>query len=605
MLWILGLLCVIQKHVCMHDYYERQDLRSQQPENLRRKTLEETEITRTGLNQMLRIHFNTDQFKGDQKENLDKMFDDIKSFLSFLNIDTSEVQNSTSLASLKSHSVCSGKCNSVPSNLPEDVDLYILVKPEPLKGSTLAQAAAIDDCRTQSKRPYAGYIKINSNRNITVQYLNSSHRDLITTILHELQHVLSFSSSNFEKWIGYDQDKVRKSIVNEKYNITQTFLITPRLKEWVHSRFFVHSSKYDDFGLELEDDGGEGTVNSHPNARLYFTDLMQGVTYGPAYISPIFFLSLLDSGWYTIPDENLMNSRMELLPYLDLTLVQTTEIQNEKLLDNPAYIAYPPSYLCKSGATTCFPGNLYKAVCDLISVKDFYKVNADDRPIVQERNHSWYYPSETSLVINESTLDLAPTYSPYRPCNEEPADGKDIGEEYSDSSICVMSLSASITESISYSPKCMKAECLSDNKLAIIYKDKRYTCQNDGDKLSIPGYPGYIICPPARSVCTIKTNKREPTILVNEIIPDRGTYQGKNIIQFNGQGYKQYSNLTIAVGGVDCKPVHMNDKMILCKLGEGKDSLKGQTVDIVLKNNDITTTLEKSYIFLNTKYDGK
>lgn len=97
-------------------------------------------------------------------------------------------------------------------------------------------------------------------------------------------------SKNTIQEINRSHWKVRKGSINRVMHM----LVTPKVVEESRNHFSCNNLE----GAELEDQGGEGTVLTHWEKRVFENEAMTGVhTQNPVY-SRITLALLEDSGWY-------------------------------------------------------------------------------------------------------------------------------------------------------------------------------------------------------------------------------------------------------------------------------------------------------------------
>jgi len=505
-----------------------------------------------------------------------------------------------------------------------DTDLAILVVARPYgnTSSTLASASVLGREST-NRRPTIGVIKINpSVLPSEPQDYNSGNRQFFTTLVHELMHVLAFSQGTFDDWYdpltGLSHDKIIVNYKN-KHDMDQTFLSTPRLRDWVHKRFNVHSSNLLDFGLEIEDGGGAGTAGSHPNERLFFTDLMQGKTYGIAYIGPIFFMSLEDSGFYTI-NSSVRAEIEEDFVYLDISKTSRTERINENILIESGWHTFPKSYMCdKPDTSMCFYDYATKGVC-------FLKKSTKGS---SEIPSSWYNPKNQTYIGSDDVLDHLPLIIPatasYCRNPDAPAELKkqagfetyDPGvyaETYGNQSVCAMStlfndrMGGVLPSEVA---SCFYAWCGTDYRVRLVINGKEMFCKEPGMRFTVPGYGGYVVCPPGKAACSNLPKKK----LINmiDVIPDRGPIDGTNLIRIHGYGFDEFdkNDLSIRLGPVNITIIDKTDTNILAQVQSIPESIRSSLImkAVVLHgevagNPEITTDLEGMYTFTSKTFEG-
>ena len=119
-----------------------------------------------------------------------------------------------------------------------------------------------------------GFVLLNKNYSIN----NTNSEEYLTMILlHEITHILGFSKVLYE-FYQYSGNITTTQTVN---GVERTFIITPTVKK-VASEHFGCSSI---IGVELENQGGKGSVGSHWEARIMLGDYMISTDYYEQVIS--------------------------------------------------------------------------------------------------------------------------------------------------------------------------------------------------------------------------------------------------------------------------------------------------------------------------------
>jgi hypothetical protein len=171
-----------------------------------------------------------------------------------------------------------------------DADLVVFVSAAKTASGTVAWATA---CETdQYGRPTAGVLNINPSY---LQESDSSafQRDqLVRIIAHELTHILGFNSAAFRS--SYPNGTFNGN-VQSRGRPTTTGLSSPAVLRAAKT-FFGCSTLT---AVELENEGGSGTISSHWERRVLYDDLMSGTT-GRNRYSSLTLAALEDSGWYTV-----------------------------------------------------------------------------------------------------------------------------------------------------------------------------------------------------------------------------------------------------------------------------------------------------------------
>lgn len=669
MLLLLFAAVSCQVFTCMHDIHMNSELRKSEPESLRNlhditaalnpdgtNPTNSTNVTLPAHNH-LRIHFNMDSINDTSKDKYHQCTaeghpetkcqatdvlnqakrDIIYSTFKYVERYLSENINVTDWA----------RSNDKQYDL--EIEVFARGGSFGAKSSGLAFASS-SNYHPQSQRPISGTITVNPSKLPSEpQTIESGDRQFIMTVIHELNHILSFSSSLFGKWHpnGRNQTENKKVLhytndngdeISESdytsYNSTlvpHKYVRSDRLKKWVNDRFHVLNSSLTGLGLEIEDSGGSGTAGSHPNEKLFFTDLMQGRTYGPGWLSPIFYNTLLDTGWY-VPSKNLIED----LIYLDDHFNTKIHV-NESILLKPPQRSIPLPYQCQSTSLqACFYDYTWTGTCSLVQWNDPEKVEPEDM-----NKKDWYNPNEQSLVGQDNMLDYANLVLPWYSCRSTGDNGlkrmvdfepdynySKYGEAFLPNSTCAMStLQQGFTGSLLSTSRCYEAWCGTDNRVRLIVNGEEYYCKKDGQQAKFSGFAGSITCPPAAQVCA--NRKLKEIFGVTSLFPDRGPIDGQNLVAIVGNNYDNYQNVTIKLGTVPCEIKVYKDNYILCKLQKPDDTTQKlireksnilkQTLDTntekneyrmfkafyVVKstNNRTNTTYPDSYYFTKRKYD--
>lgn len=203
----------------------------------------------------------------------------------------------------------SSKLSPKNNTLRNDIDFYmsIYLRPRAHFSSTVASAIGHFIDSANSKRTFYGSISINPialDKYGESDY-DSESRTLFEVFLHETIHALFFNPllySRFESQYPNDNTKTVECNAYPEINMTKIFTIitNEHLKKWATERWGADSFGRCPMGIEVEDDGGEGTVGSHTEARLYPKDLMNGVAQSGsrAIISDVLFTMAESTGWY-------------------------------------------------------------------------------------------------------------------------------------------------------------------------------------------------------------------------------------------------------------------------------------------------------------------
>lgn len=530
-----------------------------------------------------------------------------------------------------------------------DLFIFVLERAYGETSDTLASASPLRSVSSSSSnfldrgRPYIGQIRINAAKLPSKpQNYNDGDRQFFVTCMHELMHILAFSSGLFGSWVNRSSGSIYNQNIsnfkfNNNYGVEQSFIATPKLTEWVHDRFQVVNPELLRFGLELEDGGGKGTAGSHPNSRLYFTDIMQGKTYGPGYFSPIFFHSLYDSGWYE-PNYDMM----EQLIYLDPRYVD--EPISQYVLTEPPRDSFPKEIFCSNNRQAyCYYDYSYKAICDSYSLKEIVDLGYIKKQIANASNFQTWYGGPGNKFSDEENFDYMPVLFPSGDSNcrneNAPSESKQVAdmakrmeETYSTSSVCLLTTiwKQSLTQfSIQKNSGCYKARCGEDGKLRVtLPKTKEQVCFRENQRIYKKGSTKYALCPKVGAACANFPNK-STMVSIESALPDRGPSNGENYILLQGINLLKHPILSVTFGILSDKTgryvtdkdytkiisiksdnfIEYTNDRILIKMPKnpqvGKKQI-GVSVDLIFETRDTIDVnfVEDIYTFLKRDYNN-
>lgn len=545
-------LLLILSYKCTYDHDNDKDLRRSRP---RRFTIYEIWNLKFNFNNRkpIRIFFNTSSFLdkkmvclkvGDIIDGVkcteDDIMDDKK--LNVIQSTLNEIKTFFSqIIRVTPYEGCLDNINNA------DLLIYVYVKPFG-NSKILARAGHTEknpDIYDLS-RPIKGKMAINPSKiPLKPEGFNTDNRQFFSVLAHEMMHILAFSKDLFNFWRDRNGEPYKNIIKEIKRidGVSQKFLNTAKLTEWVNDRFNVYDENLINLGLELEDGGGEGTESSHPNSRLFFTDVMQGTAHEVQYFSPVFFNSLYDSGWY---DVNF--SLQESLVFLDPEL--NNGFPNQDILVKPPIDTYPKDYFCENnGDFACFYDYSAKAMCSIKSEEEIRTIDPS-----YPKNTSWVNPYNFENVGSDELLDYSPLYLPTSSCrtlSEFDQIGINMLEEFGVSSVCAMStlVKFRLSQLFQAFPACYKARCKAGGKLYLVLEDGEHFCSRANKKIYVKGRSGFVICPPPSIACL--NHKIESTISIIRAIPDRGPRDGGNYISFIGENLTNLKIKEMKLGEID------------------------------------------------------
>jgi hypothetical protein len=360
-------------------------------------------------------------------------------------------------------------------------DVIIFVQARATPGKTLAYASY---CRlTTAGRPWAGYINFGpANIDPTPTALWSQ----LTTAIHEAAHLLGFSSTAFANYkdktgAAWSGGITAPATVN---GVQRTLVKSPRVLEIARAHYNCPTLA----GVELENNGGQGTAGSHWEARIVDTEVMAGRTSNNLGALSALTLALFeDSGWY-LPNYSVLATFGT--PRWDWGRGAGCAFLGTKCSDWPADYGF----CTKPNANGCTLSG-YKGYCGAL---------IGSTAAAPEYT---YVPSQPNLVGQDEMMDSCPLMRPYSngACSEvaNAPTTNSFGEFYStDSTSCFMGntlLADYFSPSDQLFNLCMRFECKGPSELWVAVDKDLQPCPGDGGKITTYGPTvtkgRYIQCP--------------------------------------------------------------------------------------------------------------
>ena len=158
-------------------------------------------------------------------------------------------------------------------------------------------ASAIDCHRDPSNnRPIAGIVDLNVNAmgDVSEAYRNAH----IATTIHEVYHILGFTSDFYDKFIDSNGNVIAKSnvvkaVTSGKFS---QMIVTPKVLAW--AKTYYGCSTMD--GVPLENNGDAGTAASHWEKFIAASDVMGPVDFTEVTLSGLTMSFLEDTGFYKL-----------------------------------------------------------------------------------------------------------------------------------------------------------------------------------------------------------------------------------------------------------------------------------------------------------------
>ena len=399
-------------------------------------------------------------------------------------------------------------------------------------------------------RPVCGGILLGTHYDFNE---TNSQSFLIMLLLHEITHVLGFSE------YLYDYFQTNSTLIKTKeINGIQRILFTG---ENVIKQAKRHFNCDNIEGIELENQGGDGSAGSHWEARIMLGDYMISTDYPEIVISEISLALLEDSGWYYV---NYYTGGL-----FRYGKGLGCDFLNNKCVysDSSNYITpFEREFCVNTIDDRCSAGNIDRGECyirnyasGIYSQYQYFnntKIGgfepADYCPVTLSYPSQNYYFYSRCDSNGKNIYNLSPEY----------------GETYGPNSICVLSsLKLKSSSSDSYkTARCHEVISCDTNTKSFILDigEVNLNCSGNYEEIEVEGYSGSIICPDYNRVCTGITKTKiidfcnDPLDCINKyILYDEADITAVNPIEgkknYKDKGrfiYLSYSFLFFIVGFV-------------------------------------------------------
>ena len=326
----------------------------------------------------------------------------------------------------------------------------------------------------KNHKPVAGFVKI--NKNLSLEKTNFKYY-MKTLLFHELSHVLAFHPYFFKNLNLLST----KNIDGQQYN----YISSPKVMEKAKLHFGCDNIN----GVQLENDGGDGTAGSHWDSRYMLGDYMMATDYSDVVLSDISLALFEDTGFYQV---NYYTGGL-----FRFGKNQGCSFIEKKCLYNQGKNTLFPNDFCnESGKSFCSSSHISKGNCLIVtnytSISQRYRYFGDKH--TGGLSHADYCPvSYTSITSNNY----------YFPDNCRYGNIGNEVEIFGEDSLCFeSSINNSDMKSV-----CYKIECNPTSKTFSIYIDSKVvTCPGKETILYNPsGLNGKIKCPDYNLVCTSQT----------------------------------------------------------------------------------------------------
>ena len=395
---------------------------------------------------------------------------------------------------IKEPNKCTEKIKFYNNQIKSGVDNDIILVPIIDKNLGSGTLAAASSCylNNEDKRPIMGYILINPYIN---DYEDKNSKEyFILLFLHEITHILVFSDGLYKYYL-YSGSVTTKKIINGK---ERTLISTPKVKNIAAQHFNCSSIT----GVELENQGGEGSEGSHWESRVMLGDYMMSSDYGEIVISDITLALFEDSGWYEVN-------------YYTAGLFRFGKGQGCDFLNSVCATNGSSNFkydFCDFKTDdTCSSNNLNRGYCYWST---YSSIPVEYQYLNNLNGYGGYTPADYCPISWTNSIGRNSYYS--QSCTEGEISRSEkliSGFSVSNNSICIISsLNDNLNSEFIYkTASCLKIACNYDIKTFSVDIGKQtIECPNEGGEINVEGYKGSIICPPYNRVCTSKVYTGNP-----------------------------------------------------------------------------------------------
>ena len=440
--------------------------------------------------------------------NLDSSYHPIRFHIDYSSIDTNFLVDSTYIDNIKSaiskttdhfsrllevkndNPVKIGdpsQCDSAiitnwPITVDADIVIFPVIQSQYELGDSVIAAASACFIDSKTNRPIAGVLYLGSSYDFTK---SNSGRFLEMVLLHEMTHILGFSTGLFQFFPHKPAFTIQR--IN---GVDRRLIITPEVVKRAQKHFGCDRIT----GVELENQGGAGSAGSHWEARLMLGDYMISTDYDETVISDITLALFEDSGWYKVN-------------YYSGGLFRYGKNQGCTFLEEKCIKNGVPTFeeFCNTpNKGKCLPGNISKGKCYIVNYSNpipaeyrYFSSDiaggfmpADYCPVaLPQEDIKYYIPSSCKYGKKDQYLS-APE------------------EVIGDSSICIES-SLTIKDYLNvplynnnFKAMCHQVSCNKENQEIIItIGTTTVSCPRGTSTITVPGYDGKIKCPDYSRIC--------------------------------------------------------------------------------------------------------
>lgn len=352
--------------------------------------------------------------------------------------------------------------------------------------------AAATYCATDSvsNRPLVGSVAFSGEMDFTK---GNTIYYVTLLVLHEFNHIMSFNSDLFSLYIdgngntlGLD-NVVFKKVVN---GLERTLIKTPKVLQYARKHFGCATLD----GVELENQGGAGTVGSHWETRVMAGEYMVGTSYCENVVSEMSLAQMEDSGWYKL--NYYTGGLFRWGKNQGCNFLETKCVQNQQVVF-PGFFTDIPynSPACTGSRTSIGIGSLGIG----------YTISNSNYQYYTDPTEGGYEPADfCPMTIDLSQSDTPTKFYPGS-CWIGDTHYASLGETIGDNSYCFMSSLVPISQTASdqYVAICYEIQCNPASKnYNVFINGKTITCPTAGASVTSTDFHGALICTDYNLLCT-------------------------------------------------------------------------------------------------------
>ena len=409
------------------------------------------------------------------KDLIEETFDEFKKFLMVQPVDINlsgqlnDIKQSCDLETIGSNY----------ANFLKNNDVIIFPQFDDTLQSSVLAAAMFCLTTGRRNRPVGGVLLLNPS----LSYTNKNSDIFMKNILlHEISHILAFSSSLFQS-LGM----LKRS--NSIYYIT-----SPKTLLKARQHFNCGSI----IGVPLENQGGVGSVGSHWEARYMLGDYMLSTDYDDIVLSDISLALFEDTGFYKV---NYYTGGL-----FKFGKNKGCDLFSKKCLSSSGPLT--EDFCSIRNQPMCTPTKTMKAHC---AIYDYSSTTAEipsEYQYFDNPNYGGFMAANFCPVARGNYSDSV--YYPESCKIGTSSLSSEYGEKIGDTSFCFISslIPTSSNYNVDSRAICYEVQCDSNNKQIIVsIGSTKINCPTSGGIISNPsGYKGTITCPKYIDICDFKDN---------------------------------------------------------------------------------------------------